>query len=387
MKILRIKFDGIVIFKNGLDIDFSAQDRVFADSSVYEIKKPIFTQHSIALFGINASGKTTALKLINLAMQIVLNNGSLNSEAFPSILLNESTYYNGVKMEVFFYKDSKIFKLQSHIKLRFDKDARPFFYYEEEFLQSKLLTSVQNKRSIYDFSKNVKYKETRRSQLTGAAFDFLKDDVSIVMRETKSVDTTVDIMLDDILSRSKYINGRIDNNILNVFDENIEKLETEDEKSFTVKFKNCDAPYKSHIFSMEDIISSGTLRGQKIINNAINALKNGGYLIVDELENHLNKELVKMIIQIFNNKNINKKGACLIFTTHYAEILDAFDRMDNIYVLTRDPDNYVVVQNYSQKVDRNEWKKSELLLSNYIKGTAPKAASIFELEEFVCREI
>lgn len=130
---------------------------------------------------------------------------------------------------------------------------------------------------------------------------------------------------------------------------------------------------------MPENYSLGTIKGQRIIQNAIIALKNGGYLIIDELENHLNKELVKMIIGIFNDEKTNKKGACIIFTTHYAEILDSFDRKDNIYVLTRDKNNLTSIQKYSDVVKRNELKKSEVILSNYIKGSAPKALNIKEL--------
>ena len=94
-----------------------------------------------------------------------------------------------------------------------------------------------------------------------------------------------------------------------------------------------------------------------------------------------------MIINIFNNKEINKKGACLIFTTHYAEILDSFDRMDNIYILVRTKNHFTKVHRYSEMVERSELKKSEVILSNYIKGTAPKASSIKSLEEYICNMI
>ena len=84
---------------------------------------------------------------------------------------------------------------------------------------------------------------------------------------------------------------------------------------------------------------------------------------------------------------LNKKGACLIFTTHYAEILDSFDRMDNIYILVRTKNHFTKVHRYSEMVKRSELKKSEVILSNYIKGTAPKASNIKSLEEYICNMI
>lgn len=191
-----------------------------------------------------------------------------------------------------------------------------------------------------------------------------------------------------IIDRTNPIHGIIDKKVLNVFDGNIQKLEKlQGEEAISIEFENNDVVIKSPSIGLEDIISKGTIKGQKIIEIAIVALKSGGYLIIDELENHLNKELVKMIIGIFNDEKINKKGACIIFTTHYAEILDSFDRKDNIYVLTRDKKNLTNIQRYSDVVKRNELKKSEVILSNYIKGTAPKALSIRELEEYICKKI
>ena len=205
---------------------------------------------------------------------------------------------------------------------------------------------------------------------------------------TKGTKVTVTTMLDAVDERTDPINGIIDKKILNVFDENIRSLEkVQGEDGVSIEFENNNIRIKSPSVALEDLISKGTIKGQKIIENAIIALKSGGYLIIDELENHLNKELVKMIISIFNDENTNNKGACIIFTTHYAEILDSFDRKDNIHVLTRDKKNLTSIQKYSDVVKRNELKKSEVILSNYIKGSAPRATSIIELEEYICKNI
>ena len=59
----------------------------------------------------------------------------------------------------------------------------------------------------------------------------------------------------------------------------------------------------------------------------------GGYLIVDELENHFNKEIAATLVRFFLDKKVNKKGATLIFSTHYSELLDEFERNDNIYII------------------------------------------------------
>ncbi len=388
MKIIRVKFDNVLIFDEPFDIDFTAQDRILENSGVFNIWGPVNTQQTMSIIGINAAGKTTSLKLLNLALEIVLNNKGLNEDLVPSVFLNEETEKNGVIMVVYFYKEDKIFELESKIKYRRNVNGEIHFYYENEVLKSKAKSNVTSKNNIFDFTKNVNYRQTKRNEMPKDVLKVLKDDFSIVITETRDSGVTINTMLEDVKDKINYVQGIVNENILNVFDENIKRLErVGDDRDFKVEFKNSQTGIKSHIISLEEIVSSGTIRGQRIIKNAITALKSGGYLLIDELENHLNKELVKMIINIFNNKEINKNGACLIFTTHYAEILDSFDRMDNIYILVRTENYFTKIHRYSEMINRSELKKSEVILSNYIKGTAPKALKIRDLEEYICKNL
>ena len=109
---------------------------------------------------------------------------------------------------------------------------------------------------------------------------------------------------------------------------------------------------------MNLLISTGTIRGQGLIQNAIEALKKGGYLIIDELEMHLNKELIKVILGLFKSKQTNPYGACLIFSTHYPEILNALDRKDNIYIMRKN--NHLL----SASKLSDEFHRKDLMLKN-----------------------
>ena len=92
------------------------------------------------------------------------------------------------------------------------------------------------------------------------------------------------------------------------------------------------------------------------------------------LKNHLNKKLITFIFDLFTDEKTNPKGACLIFSTHYPELLDYMTRKDNIYISLRDSDECLRVQRLSDsdKVTRNDILKSKILLLNIINGTAPK---------------
>ncbi len=42
-------------------------------------------------------------------------------------------------------------------------------------------------------------------------------------------------------------------------------------------------------------------------------LQNGGYIVVDEIENHFNKEIVTTLMRFFMDSKLNKNGGTLVF--------------------------------------------------------------------------
>ena len=66
---------------------------------------------------------------------------------------------------------------------------------------------------------------------------------------------------------------------------------------------------------------------------------------------------------------VNQAGATLIYSTHYAEILDEFERNDNIYLVRNR--NGITVENLSNLLKRNDIKKSDAYQSGYLEGTVP----------------
>ena len=62
------------------------------------------------------------------------------------------------------------------------------------------------------------------------------------------------------------------------------------------------------------------------------SLKYGFDLIIDEVEDHFHKTLVENMLSLYKDKSVNRHNATLIFTTHYCEVLDLFNRQDNIWI-------------------------------------------------------
>ena len=171
--------------------------------------------------------------------------------------------------------------------------------------------------------------------------------------------------------------------ILRAFDPEIEYLNTlEDGNLFELKFSRDKTPSTLSRVELERALSSGTLRGLSIVQSAVFALAFGGYFLLDEIENHLNKQLVNVIIDLFVHEDTNPHGAVLVFTTHYPEILDSVHRKDCVYFLTHEADGRTGIVKYSDRIKRIENKKSEVFLSNYIKGTAPRFTDVVALKAF-----
>ena len=83
MKILRITAQGLQLFKKDLDICFYTQQRVCEEvkDSLYRLTDNYYLHSACAFIGINASGKTSVLKVISLALNIVKNEPINHVEA------------------------------------------------------------------------------------------------------------------------------------------------------------------------------------------------------------------------------------------------------------------------------------------------------------------
>lgn len=108
------------------------------------------------------------------------------------------------------------------------------------------------------------------------------------------------------------------------------------------------------------------------------ALKTGTGLIIDEIENHFYKILVEILINLYMDKLVNKNKVTLIFTTHYCEILDLFNRGDNIHISKFQNENNLENMYEKYKFYNNEFNanvsyealmnfKKELMIIYYFK--------------------
>ena len=376
MKILRITAQGLPLFKEDLDICFYAQQRVSENdkNNLYNMIENYYLHSACAFIGINASGKTSVLKVVNLALSIIKNE-PINHAETKSIL-------GGAKKATictyFYDKRNYACCLETEITAKKSKNGEYIYSIISERLWEKPIGSVRSKKYLTDFA-GMKPTAIRNQDEI-----YLPDDVSFIIAHNKKVNDTV-----EVFSLLFYTNinvlpftENIPLEVIAFLDPTIEKLcfEQVEGKTFIhLKFKNEEEIVLNTAVDLEQYLSSGTIKGIITFSMVKEVLQSGGYLLVDEIENHFNKEIVTTLVRFFMDSRFNKNGGTLIFTTHYPELLDEYDRNDGIYIVRNR--NGITVENLSYILIRNDIKRSDAYQSGFLEGTTPTYEAYIRLKE------
>lgn len=378
MKILQITAQGLPLFKQELEINFYAQQRVGEDDKEILFKlstKPSVYLHAAnAFIGINASGKTSVLKTIQLALSIVKNE--------PINHVDAKTILGGTDKAVFricFYDaNQNVCCLETEMTSKRTKAGDFVYSIVNEKLWEKPIDTTPSKKALMDFSKMEPSAIRNENEI------FLPDDVSFIIAHNKRTKDSL-----DLCSLISYTNVNvlpfsedIPLEVVAFLDPTIEKLcfeQTENKTFIHLKFKGEDELILNNAMDLEQYLSSGTIKGIIAFSMVKEALQSGGYLLVDEIENHFNKEIVTTLIRFFMDSKLNKKGGTLIFTTHYPELLDEYDRNDGIHIVRNR--NGITVENLSNILKRNDIKKSDAYQSGFLEGTTPAYEAYMRLKK------
>ena len=214
--------------------------------------------------------------------------------------------------------------------------------------------------------------------------EFLSEDVSIMIAYNKKIKEHINVANLLLFTNINVFPFPLDisQEVITFLDPTVEKLsiKKKNEKSMTyLKFKNKKEIVLDNPIELSSYLSSGTIKGMIVFTLAKMLLQTGGYLIVDELENHFNKEIAATLMRFFMNSKLNKNGAVLLFSTHYPELLDEYERNDSIFI-TRNQDG-IFVENLCHILNRNDMKKSDVYQSGFLKGTTPIYEAYMELKK------
>ncbi len=385
MKILKLRVSGLPHFKDVLEVDFWAQQRVEPKKSenLYCLFSNIYTNNAVSFVGINASGKTTNLKVISFVLNL-LNNRSINSMDNNDIL--EGMEIDGsVEFDTYFHHSHQLYRLYTLIKKEIDgKEGSEKYVIGKERIWSKDEKKIKTKKGLFEFENADLYMERDNDEA------YLMEDVSIMVAFHKKSESK--IFMRDM---SQWVNfnvlnimGEFPKELLAFLDPSIESIRFDIKKekvAIALKFKGKKELILDSPILLDHYLSSGTIKGMSIFMSAIFAFMEGGYLIVDELENHFNREIMATLLRFFMDDKVNKRGATLIFSTHYSEFLDEFERNDAIYITTNK--GGIRAENLANILKRNDMKKSEAFQSGHLMDTVPAYESYMDLKKAIMKQI
>lgn len=118
------------------------------------------------------------------------------------------------------------------------------------------------------------------------------------------------------------------------------------------------------VFGLADE-SNGTRNLLFLTGPIFDILEKGQTLVVDELDTSLHTMLVRRLVQLFHDPDINASGAQLIFTTHDTSLLDAeLFRRDQVWFVEKDADQASSLVAFAEFSPR----KNEAWERGYLRG-------------------
>ncbi|WP_221621023.1 hypothetical protein, partial [Streptococcus sanguinis] len=222
--------------------------------------------------------------LVLAMLNIFIKNKSLSEDDIPEI----GNYFDDeVICENYIFNQEWIYKIESIIS----KDKSNSLYFKDEVLYRKKVKKTESKDKIFtNFEETISRKDIDVTYLkqTDSIFS------GVLNRKNHQLveDSVVDLTNITDVNKIQYFANDMDISYVNFLDDSIESLIfEEDTKKFKIRFKYSKELIESNIVDLNRFLSSGTIKGIMILLNIQFILNSGGYLIIDELENHLNKSI------------------------------------------------------------------------------------------------
>lgn len=327
----QFSFKNFKSYKNETVFDFQAGDLSESQDTLIndEISKTALLPVSV-IYGPNGGGKTTLLQALSCLISCVVTpiyelkknrkkliiQQKVECEPFA---FDENSRNNPTEFNIYFRKNGSEYRY--YIALQFDIVVSEYLYrrtlggkktaviYEREGNDIKLGASINKSTINTEVNPKMPY-------LSFLAINYNLPNIvevqewfeSCIIRNYGNRETDVNIWLyNDSDFKQSFISA------LNEMGIDIKDYRYDSEsKDILLQRTVGDKDYELS-FSKE---SDGTKKLFVSLPIIMIALAEGRLIIVDELDSKLHPKLLRYIISLFTNRNINKHGAQLIFTSH-----------------------------------------------------------------------
>lgn len=369
---------------------------------------------SAVIYGPNASGKSNVIMSLSLMREIVLQGGiDGNAPELTELEICPFAYNAASKpmgFDIAFENGGRCFQYALMI------EVEPFSSREKRRIVSEMLAMSNGKRLVSLFMRD----ESKVSfQRTKPVLDMLGGNEKLLNeleeRINKNLDPTRLFLTNAFKS---IINSEIADAVIGFFRDQLfvvsdftlkstnlmfsmEKLPGADfvawNRMLDVFVKSADfGPQKimfrskktddahtapMHLVSLYDVgdkqvmlpadmmESRGTIKLVDFAIPFVERFAKGGVFVIDEFDSAIHPELVKGIIALFNDPNVNKEGAQLVFTTHNPIYLNnKIFRRDQILFVEKDRESYRSVLYSLADFGSADVRNDQNYLINYFKG-------------------
>lgn len=359
MKLLKVVANNFKLCENNFTISFiPTGNKTLADKEfeLQEIDENLYVFTTLGIIGKNASGKTTTVELLSIIYDI-FSNYRINSSKNIFKFIDKPLY-----LDITFYHDGAIYRYLTELYKNENSVDNNLIFFKNEKLYKREYKKAHI-RELFNYEKFVEVSpEIKLPNDTSIIYSLLKD-ISL-----RGIYCPSDDYFYSAYSKAFNIYKLLNNNLaivtslLKMFDENLNNIEMINDNKYRIIYTN-EASKEVSNSELYEILSSGTTKGFGLFTFVVYSLKTGADLIIDEIENHFHKTLVENLVNLYKDKSVNKKNATLIFTTHYCEILDLFNRSDNIYISKYDKKISLENMHIDYKL-RSELSKSNKFYSN-----------------------
>ena len=376
---------------------------------------------AMVIYGPNASGKTSIISAINMLKQIVISgtikkqikNKDIIELDISSFIHDNKKNKEPIHLEITFKTSENIYNYILNITATYLEPQRKIVNEELNIIEYKMFgTSVkENKINIYKRTENtVKLnKDIKAINLLGKEEKISNEFDSFEKTFSENLDKE-DLFL--TTGFKSMISLKMANDILDWFQEKLITIvdfnmkeplinieENEDNKKAVFRNEQLDRLIKiadfgpqqigyikdnntgkyilssmympkgakeGIIVNSKSIESKGTIKLIDFWIGFLEFFKKGGVFVLDEFDCSIHPELVSGIIDLFNNKEINKSNAQLIFNTHNPLYLQKkLFRRDQIMFVEKDEETYI---SSVYKLSDIDIRNDASYMKNYFEG-------------------
>lgn len=384
----------------------AAKDSVLKEENTFEtgIKAVPALLKGCAIYGANAGGKSNLIKALQYMRGVVLESATtIQPEQTYSVQpfrLSDAHKLQPTEFEVTFLKGGVRYqygfvmtsaRIISEYLLVY-KTAKPSSWFERNYNpetgedEYTMGTSLKGKKSVWREATRpnalfLSMAVQLNSEALMPVYDWFVNDLTLLNEQSKlSPEFTIgllrhqqskdivckmlraaDISISDIEVKTRKVPSQsIHFNMEEGTTEVTDQESMEDRIIFHHTTEQGEA-----LFELQDE-SAGTQSFLFLIGLVLQVLKSGKTVVVDELDTSLHPLLVRELVSLFGNPEINPLGAQLIFTTHDTSLLSApfLLRRDQVWFVEKDADQASTLIPLTDFSPRN----SEALERGYLQG-------------------